>query len=346
MAKKRLKEFMVILLIDILLAATILYSAEYIIKARYGLPVNRFIKGNVVTYGHRVVNNKYQFRERDFATPKPKGVYRIMVLGDSLTWGPGLAVQERYTKLLEDYLNKEFLGIKIEVLNFGLIAASTIQERDVLKVFKDLVEPDLIIVGFCLNDPQPKEQDYSEEKAKFDATSGKIFRLMSHFLRRLGLTYISDMLDKAVFMFANKIGIIPSWQVALQRTYEKNSKEWICFGSALREIKKMSDSMHLPAPIFSVLNQGTYADKPTDYRNPDENLKLYLKWWHQAEKEAADAGFKTCNFEKEIANQLSEEPLSINELDVHPSARLNHLYAQKLFQIIKRDINNKISGQH
>ncbi len=53
------------------------------------------------TWGHVVVNNRHGFRERDFVVPKPQGVFRIMVLGDSLTWGQGLGVKERYTNLPE-----------------------------------------------------------------------------------------------------------------------------------------------------------------------------------------------------------------------------------------------------
>jgi len=39
------------------------------------------------TWGKPVVKNRFGFREREFAIPKPDNVFRIMVLGDSLNLG-------------------------------------------------------------------------------------------------------------------------------------------------------------------------------------------------------------------------------------------------------------------
>ncbi len=99
----------------------------------------------------------------------------------------------------------------------------------------------------------------------------------------------------------------------------------------------MSDEMKLPAPIFAVLNQGTYTDRPTDYSNPDEELKIFLQWYHQAEEAASKAGFKAYNHEKEIISQLSNEILAVNIVDGHPSKGLNQIYAKKLFDVIAQD---------
>ncbi len=32
-------------------------------------------------------------------------------------------------------------------------------------------------------------------------------------------------------------------------------------------------------------------DKATDYNYPDEHLRLFLQWYHQAEQAARDIGF-------------------------------------------------------
>ena len=42
------------------------------------------------TYGKPVSHNAEGFRDRAYAIPKPPGTYRILVLGDSFTWGVGL----------------------------------------------------------------------------------------------------------------------------------------------------------------------------------------------------------------------------------------------------------------
>jgi hypothetical protein len=118
----------------------------------------------------------------------------------------------------------------------------------------------------------------------------------------------------------------------------KASPEWRGFEQALRDIKSISDARGLPSPIFAVLNEGTYTDRPTDYNNPDAALRRRLRWYHQAEAAAAKIGFKTLNFEKDIAQQLSRESLAVNVVDRHPSARLNRIYARKLHEVIAAQI--------
>src|SRR5262245_41844844 len=115
---KRLKRPALILLINAVILLPIIYGFEFVLERndpRKSLPPNGMVNGKLITWGHAVENNRFGFRERDFVTPKPAGVFRIMVLGDSLTWGAGLAPEERYTNLLEKSLSEKFPQKKIEV---------------------------------------------------------------------------------------------------------------------------------------------------------------------------------------------------------------------------------------
>jgi lysophospholipase L1-like esterase len=262
-----------------------------------------------------------------------------MVLGDSLTFGTGLAVEERYTAIAEKLLNKNFNNMKFEILNFGIDSGPTTKERDVLRKLKGVVDPDLIVVGFCLNDPQPKSQNYSIEREKLrKSIIGSIIDRISRFMLYIGQPYIGKLINNAFYKSAKILGLIPTWQNALQRTYDPSSSEWQEFIQALKDIKSISDELNLPSPIFAILNQGTFTDKPTDYSNPDENLKQFLQWYHQAEKAAEDIGFISYNHEYEISRQLRNEPLAVNILDGHPSANLNRIYGEKLYQKILEQI--------
>ncbi len=299
------------------------------------LPVNGLYEGELYTWGHLVINNRFRFRERDFEVPKPKGLLRVIVLGDSFTWGAGLSAEDRYSNILERLLKSKYSHSRIEVLNFGTVGGPTVGERDILRRFKDLVEPDLIVVGFCLNDTQPRSQHYSVERVRFDRKYGPSLGAVCRALGSIGLILTAKRVEKATYRLAELTGAIPRWQVALQKTYERNSREWQEFILALKDIKAMSDGMNLPPPIFAVLNQGTHTDRPTDYNNPDEELETYLRWYHQAEDLARGLGFTTCNYEKEIASQLSDKVLAVNATDVHPSAELNEIYAKKLFDVVE-----------
>jgi len=331
-----------IILINLASVTFVLYGFEFLFSPYVDLPVNGKFEGDRYTWGHLVKNNKYGFRERNFKNPKPSDVYRVMVIGDSLTWGAGLAVAERYTAIVEKFLNKAFNDRRFEVLNFGVSGGPTTTERDVLRKYVRAVDPDLIVVGFCFNDPQQKDQNYSVEREKLrNSISGRTIDGMSRFMRYMGLSYVSELLNNVFYKLAEMLGLIPTWQSALQHTYEPLSGEWQEFIQALRDIKSISGELNLPSPLFLILNQGTFTDKPTDYNDPDDNLKRYLQWYHQAEKAAENIGFIAYNHEYEIAHQLNNESLAINILDGHPSENLNRIYGEKLYQKIAEIITQR-----
>jgi len=79
---------------------------------------------------------------------------RIVVLGDSTTFGFGVANGETYSDVLETYLNERArTGLVYEVLNMGVVGYSTLNEAVVLEEKALLYDPDLVIVGYNLNDP-------------------------------------------------------------------------------------------------------------------------------------------------------------------------------------------------
>ncbi len=336
----RTKKIVSILFINLVLFTFFIYSFESLFSPYSDLPVNGIVNGEWYTWGHRVKNNRHGFREKDFSYPKPTGTIRIMVLGDSFTWGEGLAVHERYTAIAEKLLNENFPDRKFEVLNFGIRNVATTKERDVLHNFHSKVDPDLIVVGFCLNDPQPRSQSYSIEREKLQKSGlGQFVQDTSLQLRHTGVPYTGKLIFNSFYRAAELLDIIPAWQVSLQRSYEPSSNDWKNFIIALKDIKNITDKLNLPPPFFIVLNQGTSTKLPTNYMNPDENLKLYLKWYSQAEEAAKEIGFISHNHEYEISHQLQNESLAVNVLDGHPSANLNRVYGKKLYeQIITKKV--------
>jgi hypothetical protein len=220
------------------------------------------------------------------------------------------------------------------VLSFGFTGAHTTKERNSLEQYKDIVQPDLITVGFVLNDPKPRRQDYSPERERLIEDYIDFFDSFSNRGHSLKLGHTADLLIRAYDNFLVKIGVIPTWQETMEETYKKASPEWQAFEQALRDIKSMSDAMGLPQPIFLVLNQGTYTDRPTNYAEPDEELQRFLRWYHQAEVTAAELGFNPTNFQQEFAEQFSGEIMAANLLDLHPSPGMHRIYAQKLYKKI------------
>lgn len=320
----------------------ILYGFELAFNPYRRLPVNGWIGGELHTWGHRVENNRYGFRERNFVSQKPPGTYRVMVLGDSFTWGIGLAADERYTAVAERYLNATRSGWKFEVLNFGIPGYSTTRERNVLREYRDVVDPDLIVIGFCFNDPQPNL--FVEREQLRVSEAGRHVARVQEYLRKARLGYLAELVGTAFFSAAATAGMIDTWQEELQRAYVISSEEWQDFVQALRDIRRMSDALGLPRPIFAVLNHGRYS---SDYENPDGYLKQYQTWNHQAERAAQIfTGLTTYNHEHEIPRQIHNEFIQVNRLDDHPAANLNRVYGRKLYlEILKVIETQQLPGR-
>lgn len=97
--------------------------------------------------------NSAGFRDREFALEKSDDVFRIVVLGDSIIWGHGLPQDKTFAKQLESKLNQQSRdGINFEALNFGVSGYSTVEEVELFRTKAIKYDPDLVIVGYCLND--------------------------------------------------------------------------------------------------------------------------------------------------------------------------------------------------
>jgi GDSL-like lipase/acylhydrolase family protein len=111
----------------------------------------RFYRAPGEEPGAEVAINPEGFRDRSFPLEKDPRTFRIVVLGDSIVWGHGLALEDTFAKQLERLLTETCEG-HFEVLNFGVSGYSTRQEVELYRVKASRFHPDLLIVGYCLND--------------------------------------------------------------------------------------------------------------------------------------------------------------------------------------------------
>lgn len=83
---------------------------------------------------------------------KPAGNFRIIVIGDSFTYGDKMQFYDTFSKRLERMLNLNEQQRKVEVLNWGKPGYSTMHE--IVQVRRAVTEynPDLILLQVTLND--------------------------------------------------------------------------------------------------------------------------------------------------------------------------------------------------
>ncbi len=101
-------------------------------------------------------HNEWGFRGPSVTLKKPAGVYRIVCLGGSSTYGHGPSSDANtWPGRLQHYLNDPNLakhGLKVEVLNGGLSGWSTFESTANLAFRMISFEPDLVIVYHTIND--------------------------------------------------------------------------------------------------------------------------------------------------------------------------------------------------
>lgn len=123
--------------------------------------------------------NSDGFRGRDFSINKTNNTFRIMLLGDSFTFGHGLNDNETIGHFLEKNLSTK-LSKKIEVLNLGLPGYNS--KMEIKRYFSKGIKykPDLVILFFFSNDYESfdvMENLWVSLKKKYNITgisSGKI----------------------------------------------------------------------------------------------------------------------------------------------------------------------------
>ncbi len=101
--------------------------------------------------GGEVRINSMGLREREMSRPKPEGMRRILVLGDSVAFGHWVEAEQAFPRRLELALAPHLPG-SVQVINAGVPGYSTFQQLTWLEETGWSMEPDIVVVAFVLND--------------------------------------------------------------------------------------------------------------------------------------------------------------------------------------------------
>ena len=97
--------------------------------------------------------NAHGLRDRDRSEKRP-GTKRVLVLGDSYTWGYAIAEADAYPQVAERLLHER--GRRdIEVINAGIPDYNSRQERQLLARLMPIYQPDAVVLSYVMNDAEP-----------------------------------------------------------------------------------------------------------------------------------------------------------------------------------------------
>ncbi|MCU0613298.1 MAG: SGNH/GDSL hydrolase family protein [Candidatus Eisenbacteria bacterium] len=104
-------------------------------------------------YDFTYTHNGFGLRDVEHLLAKPPGVFRILGLGDSFTYGQGAAFEDTYLARLETFLNnRDGAHPRVEVIKAGIVRFFPEPERLLLQHYGVAFRPDLVTVAFLPND--------------------------------------------------------------------------------------------------------------------------------------------------------------------------------------------------
>jgi lysophospholipase L1-like esterase len=109
-------------------------------------------------YDYLGASNSQGYRDREHSVAKPPGVYRIVVLGDSVAAGLHVERNEDiFPPMLEQLLNQR--GLHAEVINLAVSGYNTQQEVETLAERGLQYHPDLVLVAYTMSSREHLDGD-------------------------------------------------------------------------------------------------------------------------------------------------------------------------------------------
>lgn len=208
------------------------------------------------TLDRPVSTNRFGFREREWRMPRPAGLVRVMVIGDSLTFGNAARAEDTYPKVLEQLLHQREPLVNLEVINTAAQGWNTDTEEAFFRQEGITYQPSVLILGFYPNDwvtpPQPgaAPRVVLSDDGRWDARPRWLhwmpYRTIFLLKRSAAVTYLRDRVDVAFQapdflsdLLANKVDLDRNPRIAY--TYE-----------LLLSVKRLCDAHHIPMVIAAI----------------------------------------------------------------------------------------------
>jgi len=198
--------------------------------------------------------NSSGFRDREFSLEKPAGVTRITFLGDSLVYGYGLELEDTLPKQLENVFRAN--DKRVEVLNLGVSGYESEQEIEFLKEVGLKHKPDIVLVGYTLNDSNYASWELdlfdSLVHAEVEEREKSFYRhVLGFFYRHSKFLYL---LDKKL-RIQRKVKALRSFRTPIRRyVEERNKKNKDPIDSPYRQLEKqiVADAEDLATADYSL----------------------------------------------------------------------------------------------
>ena len=260
--------------------------------------------------------NSGGLRDREFTREKPPGTYRIMMLGDSTTFGWGVRLEDTAAKFLERKLNDHLPPgyDKVEVINTGVGNYDTVQEVTYYETIGRTYHPDLVVLVFFINDPEP----VPVEK--------KSFLIDRSYLIAFATNRFDGVLRHA--------GVRPDWKKYYASLYDDDRPGFQACKKALVSLADAtrSDGAKLVVAILPELHQINGDTYP--FKAAHQKIKDVMTPEQVPVLDLIDG----------LKDHGEEPTLWVTPLDDHPNAKANNLISDQLEQWVLSNVSKPSSN--
>lgn len=273
--------------------------------------------GSAFLMGVPVTTNSHTLRDREYSVAKPPGVYRIVMLGDSTTFGWGVKESETVAKILEMRLNQMSVPPyrSFEVLNAGVGNYDTVQEYNHYLTYDREFHPDLVVIEYFINDAEPVPVE-------------------KHPLL-LGSSYLVAFTVSRFDGTLRSFGTRPNWKEYYRGLYDDDKPGFQSAKQALRDLDgaTQKDGAKLLVTILPELHQIN-----NDYP--------FTEAEHKIEAVLAERHVPFMELIQGLKGHGPEPTLWVTPEDDHPNGKANSLIVDQMLPWVVENARNSAAAAH
>ena len=313
---------LVALMLEVFLRVAFYHSKDFSMEMwKYAVAMKRAVPDPNLSFVHEpnthaflmgqdVKINSLGLRDREIPLTKSPGTYRILVLGDSTTFGWGVSFDDTASKILEKKLNAQQIPgyERFEVINAGVGNYDTVQEVTYYKTRGRELHPDMVILVYFINDPEPVPRQKS------------IWLIDRSYL----VAFLTNRLDGVL----RKTGKRPGWKDYYASLYDDNKPGYQACKAALLDLAATTRENNTKL-IVALLPELHEINNGYPFTTEHQKIKDVV----------TPTGVPVLDLIDGLKNHGPEETLWVTPLDDHPSGKANTLIATQLRDAILAELN-------
>jgi lysophospholipase L1-like esterase len=257
--------------------------------------------------------NSHGFRVPEYTIAHPPGTFRIVIVGDSNTWGDGIEAEDLYHQMLQKRFDETHSSGKprVEVVALGISGSNIWDNVTRLLVHGEQLRPDLVLVQFFEND-----LDYRGYQA-----------LLREDLDEDRLDYLLEW--TALGRRLESRQLLALTQAERAQRYDPESLEWRLFEDSLKALAGWKQARKVPVAFLTF---------PPVSADPEvlnfDYLSDVLGFHQQAEDAIEREGFPLLRILDTFRARADGRYLAVSRTNAHYNAFANELVAEAIHEFL------------